>query len=268
MILIEIKLSKGGMAGLDTEGNVCARTCIKCEDFKPVSDFHKNKLVFGGVTPTCKQCRVDWQAARPKSRKRYYKLDDNNKLIERECTDCREIKPASFFSAHSHCPGGIYTVCRVCKKGQDKEHRDENIQQYRISSQVYYQKNYKEIRKRVKEWRKSNPDKITQYDRRVDRTIAVHRAFSKQMRQIKKQVKELNKGKTKALEKVCMDHIIPLNAGDSVSGLNVPWNTQILSWSENAVKSNKFDWSYENDSWKKDYERFIQIKKGEYRGEN
>jgi hypothetical protein len=48
-----------------------------------------------------------------------------------------------------------------------------------------------------------------------------------------------------------MDHIIPLKH-PKVSGLNVPQNIQLITKEENDLKDNKFDGSYENNSWKKD----------------
>lgn len=48
-----------------------------------------------------------------------------------------------------------------------------------------------------------------------------------------------------------VDHILPVN-GDLISGLNVPWNLRYLTEKENGCKSNKFDGTYENESWRKD----------------
>lgn len=51
-------------------------------------------------------------------------------------------------------------------------------------------------------------------------------------------------------EGMFIDHIIP-RKGKIISGLNVPWNIQYLTHEENNKKSNSFDGTYNNDSWKK-----------------
>ena len=47
-----------------------------------------------------------------------------------------------------------------------------------------------------------------------------------------------------------IDHVIPLN-GDIVSGLNSVSNLQYLNPKENGVKSNKFDGTVDNNTWRK-----------------
>jgi hypothetical protein len=60
-------------------------------------------------------------------------------------------------------------------------------------------------------------------------------------------ISEFKKNRPKGME---LDHIIPLNH-PSVCGLHNTWNFQWLSKEDNNKKSNKFDGTPKNDSWRK-----------------
>lgn len=61
--------------------------------------------------------------------------------------------------------------------------------------------------------------------------------------------KELKRWVSERPDGYGIDHILPLQ-GELVSGLNVPWNLQYLTLSENSAKFNDFDGTYENESWR------------------
>lgn len=232
--------------------DITYQSCTLCTEFKELtSSFHKDKKEAWGYMKQCKQCRKDIQAAKPKARKRYYKLDSHGDLIERECTKCRVIKAAEHFYFHKVCPGNRNTACKVCASKECKRYNEENRELSKKSDKAYYKENSERIKVRNKVWKKANRLKCTDYDKRINRQAPIHKNFSKDMRKLKQELKELNKQASTVLEKKCLDHIIPIKH-DLVCGLNVPWNMQHLPWSDNSVKSNKFDGTNENESWKAD----------------
>jgi hypothetical protein len=232
------------------ENGQILQSCTLCKEYKSFSEFHKDKKENFGVMKQCKSCRKRIQASKPKARKRYYQLD-NGTLVERECTRCRIIKPSTEFSSHAKCPGGKSTKCKPCSKFENNQYIEKNPSTKKKRDRLYYKANSEKIRNYTKRWKRENRLKAIGYDKRINRHAPIHKKFSKEIRKLKQSLKEKNQQASTVLEKYCLDHIIPIK-GENVSGLNVPWNLQILSWSENSCKSNKFDGTYENESWRED----------------
>ena len=102
--------------------------------------------------------------------------------------------------------------------------------------------NREKARQTTRVWQINNPDKVNAYfnQRRADKLNRTPSWLSEDQRNEIQEFYEM----AKALENIFpwkqhVDHIVPLK-GKNVSGLNVPWNLQILSAHGNITKSNKY----------------------------
>lgn len=105
----------------------------------------------------------------------------------------------------------------------------------------------KRARVKTAKWKKANPG-LTNYYIRIRKQV-IKRATLKGVENALKQIY------IKCPHGLQVDHILPVK-GELISGLNVPWNTQYLTPLENNCKNDKFDGTYENESWRKDMAKF------------
>jgi hypothetical protein len=161
-----------------------------------------------------------------------------------ECIECIAVRTSTLeFKQKSRVRLAVY----------QNKHREK----YRLRSKQWQQENKDLANQKLKEWRKNNPEKakaISDKQRKIRYSqILVLNANRRAMKinatpnwltaVHKAQIQEMYDvaiAKTMQLGiKHDVDHIVPL-LHNSVSGLHVPWNLQVLTASENRQKSNHF----------------------------
>jgi hypothetical protein len=138
---------------------------------------------------------------------------------------------------------------------QNKDHHLQKTKEYSIKNKdkiSLYNSKYKEIKKDElrayrKNYKSQNKEKINANNSRR-RASKLSRTPIWLCEEHKKQIVEIYKiakQKTQQDNEIYhVDHIVPLQ-GETVSGLHVPWNLQVIHGKQNISKSNKI-WP---DSW-------------------
>ena len=230
-------MSKAKLELVYKEHVLIAKQCSKCLAIKDINNFGKLASHKTGFDVCCKSCRS------VKSKTYYIKNQEKIKNYIKEYS----AKNKDIILAKKR----EYNKKRHKKKIKDSE--------YSIKRKI-----------QAKEWRLKNPQKVKSYNKKYKienkelcesirgRRVSSKRSSSKIklseeqkniLSELHMKVKKLNK--EAGYVKFHIDHILPLQH-ELVCGLHVPDNLQILTAKENSSKNNKFDGTYENESWKKD----------------
>lgn len=149
--------------------------------------------------------------------------------MSKKCTKCTLYKPIEQFAKSNTMKDGLQSHCMPCKAEYAKTEKGKRTQSK--SHAKWRLKN--PTAARSKEWRKNNPHKVklneVKRQERLRRNALTEANF--------KEVAELQKIVENA--GFSLDHIIPL-AGKIVSGLNMPYNTQVIEKFDNKRKHNWF----------------------------
>jgi len=150
------------------------------------------------------------------------------------CKCCNKELPLSeFHSRKRKRPDGstykaYHSECRTCRNNEAKTYRKENPDVIRAYRKTPKAKAARRERSRLRGIRKSHPavpNWLTAEQRKEIREIYLHAADCRAV----------------TGEEYHVDHIIPLK-GETVCGLHVPWNLQVIPASVNTSKSNKWQW--------------------------
>lgn len=167
------------------------------------------------------------------------------------CRICSREEPEARFYPNRR-------VCKDCLFQQtyawQAEHREKHLESQRVSKKKQYDREKEVILEKNRQWRAENQEWVAAYNTEYLKSHPEVRAACRDLREAKLRERTpswANKEKIKQfyLEarrltqetgiKYTVDHEIPLQ-GETVSGLHVENNLQILTKSENSKKRNKY----------------------------
>ena len=187
------------------------KTCTKCGDTKPLSEFPARKLRSGKLSHrgACTSC---YKAERSQYRREHYL-----KNREKQLAQCAEYRDAN----------------RESRRAQRMEYYYANKDRQRAAMASWYRRNKDDRRAKNKAWFQQHPEKMKEYKLIYEgkREAATPAWFERELvRQVYARAADLG---------MQVDHIVPLNS-DRVCGLHCHANLQLLEGNMNRSKSNRY----------------------------
>lgn len=141
------------------------------------------------------------------------------------CSGCQHDKPENEFYREKYRVRGYSIWCKMCALKRERKRRGKDVNAPLPGTSKFDRKKHREI----------NKDYYTM--KSCERRAKKQAIYANLSKERKAEVREIYR--QARLQNKVVDHIHPLNH-PSICGLHVPWNMQLLTFEENAQKSNKF----------------------------
>lgn len=187
------------------------KVCSRCKTEKPVTQFNKESRSKDGFNVACKECLQEYyRNYYSKNKKKWKEYESRPEVVEQ--SSCRRKKR--------------YEEKKEEILEKNSDYYFKNKKKIRVVRRIWESLNKTKIKawrgKRRKRAREATPSWLTLEDKQAIHDIYLLCAEMTVSENVKYEV----------------DHIVPLS-GDTVCGLHVPWNLQILEQYANRSKGNK-----------------------------
>ncbi len=202
--------------------------CSRCNSLKNINEFTFCSKLRRGYKPWCDKCIQEYNS--------YYYVDNSDVI--------KENTSEYYYTNHEKS-----LECRRNYHHENYQKFKEKKKAYALANYEYFQKYYEQYYLDHREERLESRKLYNSLNRgKVTALSALYRTMKLQAtpkwltNEHKHQIQEIYEESARLTKetgiKHAVDHIIPLQ-GKIVCGLHVPWNLQILTFSENSKKSNK-----------------------------
>jgi hypothetical protein len=189
--------------------------------------------------------------------------------LTKTCNGCKQTKSFECFSVVKPGSGdrnNLASRCKECRAKKNSAWHHNNLSRAKKNRTNYYIKNKEKEQSYAKEWREFNKDRHAENNKKWKAENPSINAKNASTRKAKKlqatpawlttihhaQIQEMyDIASAKTMQtgiKYHVDHIFPLQ-GKTFSGLNVPWNLQVISGFDNISKKNKFPKEHIDMCW-------------------
>lgn len=226
------------------------KKCTQCLEIKRKTEFNRSSSTKDLLQYNCRDCtnkkRQIWAKDNPDKVKGYEQKwkTENPEYQKNWKKNNPEKYKASRNNWEKNNPGK--------KEEYQKKWREANPEKYLLQINIYAASHKKEKAIYDAIYAKENPGKrnsATMKRLAVKMKATLSSLTESHINQIEQLYTEAARLTKETGIKHQVDHILPLQ-GSGITGLHVPWNLQILTFEENRQKSNKFDFTYDNEGWR------------------